>query len=422
MEQEQPDRPGAAKRRRAVALIGLATGACLLAGVGVAATRDHRSAPAAQATAPVRASGRAAPARSAVEAVLANRARAVREHDRIGFLATVASAPAAFQTAQAKEFDNLAKLPLKDWQETFQADQTGTSIVKVSLRYGFKGFDRGLVGRTRYLAFAPRAGTWVITGDGTGDGLRDDSDIWDGGPLTVYKGRSCLVIGDAPHLDELARRLDADVPKVTAVVGKGWSRRAVALVPNDPALATAMAGEDQDLGEIAALATVAPSATGGRGEDRVLISPGTFGRLNELGRDVVLTHELTHVATGGARDDRTPLWLIEGFADYVGYRKAKVGVRSAARELRREVTTGRLPTALPGQDAFAGDSPRLSQAYQEAWLACRMVADRYGEAALVRLYRAAGRRPEATALREVLDVTPARFTSMWRDYLQKELR
>jgi len=417
MEQEQPDRPGVVPRRRAVALIGLATGACLLAGVGLAATRDHGSAPGAKAATPVH-----APDRSAVETVLANRARAVREHDRFGFLATVASAPAAFQTAQAKEFDNLAKLPLKDWQETFQAVQPGTSVIKVSLRYGLKGFDRGPVGRTRYLAFTPRSGTWVITGDGSGSGLRDDSDIWDGGPLTVYKGRSCLVIGDAPHLDEIARRLDAAVPKVTGVVGKGWSRRAVALVPNDPALAIALAGEDQDLGEIAALATVAPSANGGRGEDRVLISPGTFGRLNELGRDVVLTHELTHVATGGARDDRTPLWLIEGFADYVGYRKAKVGARSAARELRREVTTGQLPTALPGQDAFAGDSPRLSQAYQEAWLACRMVADRYGEAALVRLYRAAGRRPEAAALREVLNVTPARFTSMWRDYLQKELR
>jgi hypothetical protein len=419
MEEEQPDRPGAVPRRRAVALIGLATGACLLAGVGLAATRGGGTTPDAHATAPA---SPGPPVRSAVEAVLANRARAVREHDRIGFLATVASAPAAFQTAQAKEFDNLAKLPLKSWQETFQAVQPGTSVVKVTLKYGLKGFDRGLVGRTRYLTFTPRSGAWVITGDGADRGLRDDSDIWDGGPLTVHKGRSSLVIGDAPHLDEIARRLDEAVPVVTGVVGKGWARRAVALVPNDPALAAAMAGEGQNLGEIAALATVAPSAAGGRGEDRVIISPGTFGRLNDLGRDVVLTHELTHVATGGARDGRTPLWLIEGFADYVGYRKTKVGVRSAARELRREVTTGHLPTALPGQDAFGGDSPRLSQSYQEAWLACRMVADRYGEAALVRLYRAAGRRSEAAALREVLNVTPARFTSMWRDYLHKELR
>ncbi|MGH3239496.1 MAG: hypothetical protein ACRDNL_03895, partial [Spirillospora sp.] len=80
-----------------------------------------------------------------------------------------------------------------------------------------------------------------------------------------------------------------------------------------------------------------------------------------------------------------------------------------------------VPSALPAAAAFAGGSPRLSQAYQEAWLACRMIADRYGEATLVRLYRTAGRVPEEAALRDVLRLTRARFTAQWRGYLQKEL-
>ncbi|MFG1999868.1 hypothetical protein ACGFNU_12045 [Spirillospora sp. NPDC048911] len=414
---------GGLSRRRGFALVGVGVAACALVAVAGFATTGNDGAPRkAAVAAPVP----GVPDVGAVETVLANRATAVREHDRARFLATIVSAPVAYQAAQAKVFDNLSKLPLESWQERYEAIEpagmSGAPAVRVSLRYKLRGFDRGAVARTRYLSFASRAGTWVIVGDAAGRGLRDDVDIWDGGPLTVRRGHSGLVIGDAPGLDGIARRLDAAVPVVTGVVGSDWPRRAVALVPADPALAAALVGDAQNLKEIAALATVAPSADGGRGEDRVIISPGTFGRLNDLGQSVVLTHELTHVATGGAQDGRTPLWLIEGFADYVGYSDTKVSVRSAARELRREITAGRTPAALPGRAAFEGTSPRLSQAYQEAWLACRMIAGRYGEAELVRLYRAAGRRSESAALREVLGVTPARFTAMWREYLREELR
>ncbi|MFC6886383.1 MULTISPECIES: hypothetical protein [Actinomadura] len=417
-------------RRRALLLGSAGAAACVAAGAGLAAARSDRSG---------RSGSRPASASPAVpfepgpaRVVLANRSRAVREGDRAAFLATVGSAPAAFQAAQARVFDNLRALPLESWEERLVRVESaapdggadagaGTAVVRLELRYRLRGFDRGQVARTRYLAFAPRSGAWGIVGDGARRGLTDDPDIWDGGMLRAVRGRSCLVAGDAGDLDEIARRLDAAVPAVTSVLGRGWARRAVALVPADPARASALAGEGQDLHEIAALAAVAPAAGGGRGEDRIIIAPATFGRLNALGRDVVLTHELTHVATGGARDGRTPLWLIEGFADYVGYRGAKVDARTAAGELRREVAAGRLPSALPGAAAFDAGSGRLSQAYQESWLACRMIADRYGETALVRLYRAAGRAGEAAALRDVLGLTPGRLTALWRDHLTKEL-
>lgn len=416
-------------RRRALLLGSAGAAAFVAAGAGLAAARSGRSDRSGRSAAHPDSASPAVPFEpGSARLVLANRARAVREGDRAAFLATVGSAPAAFQAAQARVFDNLRALPLESWEERLVRVESaapdagaGTAVVRLELRYRLRGFDRGQVARTRYLAFAPRSGTWGIVGDGTRRGLADDPDIWDGGALRAVRGRSCLVAGDAGDLDEIARRLDAAVPAVTSVVGRGWARRAVALVPADPARASALAGEGQDLHEIAALAAVAPAAGGGRGEDRIIIAPATFGRLNALGRDVVLTHELTHVATGGARDGRTPLWLIEGFADYVGYRGAKVDARTAAGELSREVAAGRLPSALPGPAAFDAGSGRLSQAYQESWLACRMIADRYGETALVRLYRAAGRAGEAAALRDVLGLTPGRLTALWRDHLTKEL-
>ncbi|MGI5415705.1 hypothetical protein [Actinomadura luteofluorescens] len=419
--EEGPGQDAPVTRRRVLAL-GAGGAAVLLAGgAGLAGSRSGGGAPGSGApTSP--AAGTFSPDTAA--AVLANRARAVRDGDRMAFLATVGSAPAAFQDAQSRVYGNLRKLPLEGWRERLvdtEAMDGATAVVRVEVRYRLRGFDRGDVARTRYLTLASRAGTWTIVGDGTSRGLADDTDIWDCGPLAVARGRSGLVIGDGAGLDGIAERLDAAVPVVTSVVGKAWAQRVVALVPADATLASALAGPGQSLGQIAALATVAPAAGAGRGEDRVIVSPGTFGRLNELGRDVVLTHELTHVATGGARDRRTPLWLIEGFADYVGYRRVKISTRTAAGELHREVSAGRAPSALPAAGAFAGGSPRLSQAYQEAWLACRMVADRYGEAALVRLYRAAGRAPEAAALRDVLGLTRERFTALWRDYVKEEL-
>ncbi|WP_067794325.1 hypothetical protein [Actinomadura formosensis] len=436
-----PEHGGPVTRRRALALG--AGGAAVLAagGAGLLGVRSG-----GDAASPARTPRAAAPfSLDAARATLANRARAVRDGDRIAFLATVGDAPKAFQDVQARIYGNLRKLPLEGWQELIsgtQAVDDESAVVRLEVRYKLRGFDKGYVSRTRYLTLAPGSGTWTIVGDGTAHGFKDDADIWDGGPLTVVKGRASLVIGDTTGLEGIAKRLDAAAPVVTGVVGKGWAQRVVALVPAGTDLASALAGPGQSLGQIAALATVVPPArierdegerpptppgtspapsTGGRGEDRVIVSPGTFGRLNGLGRDVVLTHELTHVATGGARDRRTPLWLIEGFADYVGYRRVKISVRSAAGELRREVTAGRPPDALPAAAEFAGGSPRLSQAYQEAWLACRMVADRYGEPALVRLYRAAGRVPEAAALRDVLGLNRDRFTTLWRDYVKKEL-
>jgi hypothetical protein len=412
---------GRVTRRRALALGAGGAAALLAGGAGLLGARSGGGTPEARGTA---GNGAAEFTAGDADAVLDSRARAVLSGDRTAFLATVGSAPAAFRDAQSRLYDNLRRLPLDGWRERAVATQTvdgDVAVVRVETRYRLRGFDRGDVARTRYLALTPRSGAWTIVGDGVPHGLHDDAEIWDGGPLSAVDGRASLVIGDAAGLDEIAKRLDAAVPVVSAVVGGAWARRVVALVPAAASLAAALAGPGQRLGEIAALATVAPSAGEGAGEDRVIISPGTFGRLNGLGRDVVLTHELTHVATGGARDRTTPLWLIEGFADYVGYRGAKISVRAAAGELRREVAAGRIPAAPPAAAAFAGDSPRLSQAYQEAWLACRMIAARYGEATLVRLYRTAGRVPEETALREVLGLSRDRFIGMWRDYVKREL-
>ncbi|TDD48680.1 hypothetical protein E1286_14975 [Nonomuraea terrae] len=223
----------------------------------------------------------------------------------------------------------------------------------------------------------------------------------------VSRGIRSTVAGhrtDPAVLAEVARRADTAALRVAAVLG-GPVRPLVA-VPASAREAAALAGASR----LDGLAAVAD----GR---RVIVVPEAFATLNPIGKDVVLAHELTHVVAG---TDGVPPWLREGFADYVGYRDAGLPVATAAAELAAEVRAGRLPNALPEPAAFAADGRdpgRLARAYQEAWLACRFLADRFGEATLVRLYRearAAGVDPALAAV----GLSVATLTERWRAYVR----
>ncbi|KIF06184.1 lipoprotein, partial [Streptomyces sp. RSD-27] len=81
------------------------------------------------------------------------------------------------------------------------------------------------------------------------------------------------------------------------------------------------------------------------------------------------------------------------------------------------------PAALPDDAAFAfgGDQEAMARAYEGAWLACRLVAARWGDAALVRLYESAGRAPLPTALDQALGTDRDALTKAWQEALRTEL-
>lgn len=233
--------------------------------------------------------------------------------------------------------------------------------------------------------------------------------LWSGGGQVVRGERSVVVGHDAAPelLADLSRRAERAGRRVGAVLGRPV--RALVVVPDSDDEAAGLARA----GRLDGLAAVAD-----RG--RVIVVPGAFARLTPTGRDVVLAHELTHVAAG---TDDLPVWLYEGFADYVAYRDAGLPVRTAAAELAAEVRAGRLPSELPGPEAFAptsGDPGRLARAYQEAWLACRFLADRFGEGTLVRLYRDARVAGADQALASV-GLTAATLAARWRAYVRDQL-
>jgi hypothetical protein len=102
-------------------------------------------------------------------------------------------------------------------------------------------------------------------------------------------------------------------------------------------------------------------------------------------------------------------------------------VRVVAAELHAAVAAGHVPAQLPSDDAFGANGSTLARAYEQSWLACRLIAQRVGQRGLVRFYRTIGTAIETKAqavahgFRSVLHETQSTFTAQWRAYLKTEL-
>ncbi len=463
----RPDRTGPrwlASVLAAAIVVQLCVGFAALHGIGQQRRLAAAPTPAAQGGSGPRAAGRpntpdytggigadpaAAAARTAgVHDLLARRSAALLARNRAAFLATVdPDATAAFRTRQAAFFDNLAQVPLSQWRFTvdpvlqqpvaapvFARYRAPVWSPRVTLCYALRGYDDRCTDRPQKLTFVQRDGRWYLGSDDdfAAAGGRTWRGLWDFGPVVAHQGRYCLLLAhpaSAGRLAALAEQVDRAVPQVSSVWGDGWSRRVVVIVPDSQQEMAQVLGETPGLTDIAAVATAdhADPVSGVVLGQRVVMNPANLARLGTIGRLVVLRHEITHLASRAVTGPALPTWLVEGFADYVGYLGTDVPLSVAAQELRTEVQRGRYPTALPGNADFRFDSRRLAQAYEESWLACRLVADRAGTEGLVRLYRLVGAFRGDTAaaldrgLRDVLGISYAEFVERWRATVVTEL-
>jgi hypothetical protein len=430
----------------AVVVIQVATGAGVLTARLTAPDLPRAAVAGAAQDRTVRGAGdREAAARtSAVTALLVRRASALIRRDRDAFLAGV-DPRTPFRAAQARLFDALAAVPLADVGYDLDPARAlelppaaarrydvPTWGAAVRMRYALAGYDGEPTAQEHYLTFVRRGGRWYLAADSdfASAGQRTARGLWDFGPVAAVRSRRVLVLGhpaSLPLMRRILRTADAAVPRVTRV-WRDWPGRVVVLVPDSTTELRRLVEHAGDLSQIAAVASADVGIDGGPpAGERVAINPGPFRSLSDFGRQVVVQHEITHVATRDVTSTNTPYWVAEGFADYVGYLDSGATVRSAARELGTDVRAGRLPKTLPTERDFAGDSPRLARAYEASWLACRVIAERIGRDGLVRFYRevseAAGTPATAltAALRTQLRMTPAEFVAAWRDHLRREL-
>ncbi|MEV0469975.1 hypothetical protein [Streptomyces prunicolor] len=362
-------------------------------------------------------------AKAAVQSLLDRQSAAVLHHDGTAYARTGA------RTA----YENLSAVPLASWSyrltSLHRAGATATADAQLS--YRVKGYDTAPVTVGRALTLRLTAdGQWYVASDKPAK--KSGQQLWDQGKVSVVKGAHSLVMGVGRSVDSLRdfRALaDHAVPAVSAAWGTDWTRHVVVLVPGSlDGMAGLLGSPAASYRGIAAVTTGEAGGSGSAPADRIIVNPDAYAVLGSVGKQVVLTHETTHVATRAHTTPATPLWLSEGYADWIGYRGTGRTPTQAAPELSRAVQDGDLPTALPTDKdfGFSSEATELARAYEGGWMACRMIQDRWGVDQLGKFYRAVGSHQKRAgavegAMKNVLGVTLEEFTEQWRDYLRAQL-
>lgn len=360
--------------------------------------------------------------RADVQRVLDRRAAAVLGHDEDAYLST----------GTRSGYAGLRAVPFVAWSYRVTGlHRTGENRADadVELRYRIRGYDRAPVTAERTVRLSRTDGQWHVDSDRPA--RKSGQQLWDQGTVTVVRGERGIVLGTGQSggtLRGFADLADRAVPAVSDAWGTDWTRHVVVLVPRSLEGMAGLLGSPAS--SYRGIAAVTTGETGGAGKapaDRIVVNPDAYGLLGTLGKQVVLTHEATHVATRAHTNAATPLWLSEGYADWVGYRDSGRAPGEAAPELARAVTEGEGPSELPEDSdfGFTGDATGLAQAYESGWMACRMIADRWGEARLGEFYRAVGAHEKRAgavedAMKRVLGTAPEEFTAQWREYLTQQ--
>ena len=244
--------------------------------------------------------------------------------------------------------------------------------------------------------------------------------------LRVRRGEHGVVAGTVPTRTAERARGRSSTATLPAL-GAQWKRtpaRVLVLAPATGVEADALLGRPagSDRSPVAATTEGPTGADGTATGDRVVLDPTAFDRLTRSGRDVVLTHELAHVAVRATVPGHPAGWLAEGYADHVGYRRADVSTRAAPRPARSPPSG---PVGRPRRcrarrsSSPAAATSRCPTSPRGRPSSC--VAERHGEAALRRLVAAGSSTgsdadAEATtdrALVSELGTTRAELTRQW---------
>jgi hypothetical protein len=287
----------------------------------------------------------------------------------------------------------------------------------VDVTWSFAGFDPAPAHSE--VGFRFRTVDGAVYLDSVGGGQRR-LPLWLSGDLEVRRAPGTLVLvdGSGASAARYSRLAKAAVPVVRQVL-PSWRTGLVVEVPSSVAtLDDALSSEPGTYSGIAAVTTTADGSLAPDAPVHVFVNPVIFGQLQPTGSQVVMSHEAVHVATEAATNNTMPLWLLEGFADYVALRDVDLPVSTTAGQIIDRVRQEGPPETLPGSVEFDTTTTHLGATYESAWLACRLLADRAGQAALVRLYMDVRDGASiGSALQREFGLTEAELTELWRDLL-----
>lgn len=364
--------------------------------------------------------------RAAVDAILLRRARAVRTADEKLFLQDVDPANARLRQEQRTLFANLVEIGFgtvgySQAEERFdpavvRRHGPSTYLVRVLMRYQIPQVDQTPVTTELGYTFVSRSGRWLLVDD---DDLDQDlgpgahQEPWDLGRIEVHRGARALVLvekGDTARARTIVSEAAEALRDVTAYWPRRW-RGSVLIAALDESNVRDARFADEDVESAASAGSTFSSlpgqdtAEGTIAGAYIVVNPRERDRVD----DVLLSHEITHVATaelGGYE----PSWLAEGVAEYVSWRGVEeVSGPAEVVEWEQEVIDDSLPLleALPSDVGFYDNT---ADVYGVSWLAVRHLIRSIGLNRVADLYEDLARHGTDQAARDRIMQARTGFT------------
>ncbi|SDH11332.1 hypothetical protein SAMN05216553_11645 [Lentzea fradiae] len=187
--------------------------------------------------------------------------------------------------------------------------------------------------------------------------------------LTVSSGTVTSSSCDGELAQRVVGMVDESVRGVADILDISWAERVDVVVPSSDLELVALVGP--------AFADMAGVAIRDESGQRVVLNRARTAPLSDLELRVLLRHEITHVATRDLTSDSAPLWLVEGFADWVAFHGLGLSLRQAAPALTPDVAA--VPTDFGG--------PGRELAYQQAYSIMVYLESTLGERGVVDFFR-----------------------------------
>jgi hypothetical protein len=379
----------------------------------------------------------------AVSTILSDRAQAVEEDDRSAFLSSIDPRATGFRKQQRKVFERLTSLQLGRYelrQQIFGKDLSRREhhrryrsaddlfIPPVEERYRFKGYDDADFVGNLFFTFVLRDGKWLIAADDDLEGRRTtERNLWDYGPVRQTRGKNvaliqhpcheaeCVELGDSfMRVAEKARR------RVNRLWRGPWNGRVVVLATSSRREVRRIIDVDYAISNFAAFA-YSPSLATGYSPARIVVDRTTLaGRSPDI-IELILTHEMAHVATRRASGPHIPLWIEEGLAEWMARRPGD----GDDLYYENQVALGAVQPRLPTDRQFRGGNPEeLFLHYQASRTAVAYFIERWGYARFVRFYKhlgdshhEAGSRAKhlRSTMRRMTGLSLSQFARQWAD-------
>ncbi|MGW9209237.1 hypothetical protein ACWGR4_19900 [Embleya sp. NPDC055664] len=457
-----PARPRSVARRLAAPLLALALALAALIAFGVTlsgpgSAKPHDADGALGAPRP----GTATPmapahgptiATADIQAIADRRTAAILARDEAAFTVDLDSDVPDLVGGQQRLFRNLARVSfdrLAYRVETVQTmpatDDRITAYVDVSFDHRISRADTATVGegyRWTVVRDAPGAPLRITGVDGTpyeGAGYayaRDYPAPWDHADLTVVRREHVVVLADPATARGADRLADAAEAAARADIdtwsdgGPPGTAPGFVIVPvaDRDTFYRLYGGRTGDHGEESgltyALRTIGPDGKGHFGGSRIVLdtTSGWFTSTNPRRLGELLRHEMAHALVTPLRNEvpnqDQPVWVVEGFADWLSLRGHTLLGTDELYEARTYIAgnrfTGKLPT---DNELYQADTVGNAAAYELAHLAIRRIEEIGGTQAVYGFVTAVYADPAPAAVDAALDratgLARAEFEADW---------